>query len=494
MPVMLSVALICWQSCKKEIIYEKETVTVEIHDTVKVVVHDTVLVDNPVVDNPLLYTSCKEITLNGDERECSFIVVSSNTPWEAKTDVPWIGIKSVGGPAGTSSLLFTISQNDGPERTGMIGIVTQARTEVIAIKQNTHFYLDVDKTHFDLDVMGGEYSAAVSTNLSGYEASVTRGSEWLSLAPSSSSLICFSAATNNSFSERRGEILLSDTRSGLKKTITVSQSHGEAILLQQKTLEIGKEGGSVSFDVQSTMDVALDIPEDCSWIKEVRTKALSSSTFELLVEANDAERREGKVSVVNRETGWSDTITVKQGGMQYRNMIQTTIFHYMTMGNGNGGFGNEFKDVKNPEATLVEGSDWITLSVTDAGYSGSFSRNEGESRIAVIRFYEPSTGDFDEVIIYMPGVYPSILPQNYISFDSGAKKDHQLRLIENCDIRVVTGKDQLIDYHQKGGSLFVSVKENKYSEHRYIVFEVTDRTSGHRDYLTIGQSPGAIVQ
>lgn len=52
------------------------------------------------------------------------------------------------------------------------------------------------------------------------------------------------------------------------------------------------------------MNVALDIPEDCSWIKEVRTKALSSSTFELLVEANDAERREGKVSVVNWETGW----------------------------------------------------------------------------------------------------------------------------------------------------------------------------------------------
>ena len=138
---------------------------------------------------------------------------------------------------------------------------------------------------------------------------------------------------NDTYNDRNATVTF--TAGDLKQTVTITQKQKDALLVSSNKVELGKDGGNFSIQLQSNVSVSYEIEEAAKdWLSSLDSRSLSTHTLNFTAKANDkVERRQGNI-VLKGEGGLTETVTVYQEGEE-PSLVLTTASE-MTVGSEGG--------------------------------------------------------------------------------------------------------------------------------------------------------------
>ena len=201
--------------------------------------------------------------------------------------------------------------------------------------------------------------------------------------------------------KREGEITISST-AGTEVVKVYQEGSQPTIVLSQNQYEIAAEGGQIRVDVQSNVDVALEIPSDCDWVWETSTKAMSTSTFYLTVDENESfVERSCRIKFRAPAWGIAEEVTVRQKAGEPQVIIGTGVYEFEAEG---GDLSIDVQSNFGITAVVPDTCAWIravkTKALTTKTFHFEIEPNDSEDeRQGVILFTNESLGITEQVIV-----------------------------------------------------------------------------------------------
>lgn len=173
--------------------------------------------------------------------------------------------------------------------------------------------LSVSNTSFSFEEEGGVATLSITTN-NLWRASSSQS--WCKLSMSSGDASDLSSASisiiceaNQSYEERSCTITVYSAE--LQETITVEQKDNKAILVTPTRVEVTNAASTIELDVRHNVEYS--VTSNVSWIKQVTSKALSSSKLYFSVEANTSyDNREGIITLTQKNGTMKQEVKVYQ--------------------------------------------------------------------------------------------------------------------------------------------------------------------------------------
>ena len=124
----------------------------------------------------------------------------------------------------------------------------------------------------------------------------------------------FTVEENETFVARSGVIVFHNETLGITEQVVVRQAAAvPQIIIGEGVYEFDAAGGDLSIDVTSNFGVTVSVPDTCSWIKVVETRAMTKRTFSFIVETNETfVEREGRILFQNESLGKKDVVVIRQ--------------------------------------------------------------------------------------------------------------------------------------------------------------------------------------
>lgn len=250
------------------------------------------------------------------------VEVKANIDFSVKADVDWI--KQVSTRAlTTTNLSFTVEENpDFSKREGHIMIISGEFSELVTVYQaGNEPTIIISQNEYTIGSDGGDVKIEVRSNV---DVSVSipnyEDQEWIRESTTrsmSTNTYVFTVLKNENYDSRTAEIVFANYNEGLVETVTIIQSQLDAILVTKKEYSIGADGGNISIDVLSNIDVTVSVPQ-IDWISDVTTRALTNKTFTFAVLKNDTENeRNAEITFRSEDLGITETVTITQYGPGY---------------------------------------------------------------------------------------------------------------------------------------------------------------------------------
>lgn len=262
--------------------------------------------------------------------------------------------------------------------------------------------IEEDNTHPIFSEEGGTVTVPFAAT-GNWTASLMndRAEGWITISPTfgnaGNALLTITTTANETYDERNATIVLkcgNDT-----ENIVVTQKQKDAILLSSTKYEIPSEGEEISVKVQA--NVSYEVETLVDWIKQIETRALTSSSLNFTIDANKTgESREGKIVIKSGEL--SETIHVYQS---FDNFIVLTQKEYILPEEG-GSIDVEIRSTVNYGVKILNDVDWITEVKTRAisthTHHYQIAPNESyDARKAKIVFYSLENENLaDTVSVY----------------------------------------------------------------------------------------------
>lgn len=327
-------------------------------------------------------------------------------PWTAtflgESGNEWIELKPDRGDAGSVSLRLTVTENTGFEgRNASIRIQCEDDSETIAVSQKQKDDLTVSSSLFEVDNQGGTIEIEVKSNI---DYAYRIEGDWIRAAGTrlyQSRTLSFVIAPNETVTKREGAVVFSGN--GLTETVRIFQEGEEpTILLSQDVFNFDSEGGSFMVFVRSNVDVAVEIPTDVTWIKDITTRTISSHQFTFEVSTNpECEERSAEILFTNRDNGLTETLRVFQEGEKPAIQISQNEFDFNSDG---GSFSVVFGSNVDVDVEIPTEVTWIKNITTRTFSSHQFDfevlPNPGyEERSARILFTNRDNGLTETVTV-----------------------------------------------------------------------------------------------
>lgn len=248
-------------------------------------------------------TGFDEITLSQTTIEVGFepdtyaVNVTSSYSWDATTESDWITLDTTSGAAGDEELKFTVKSNEDLDvREGVVELQNSEvglYAELSIVQKAFEPTLTIDIESLTFLAAGGEQSVKVVANFA-HEA--TTESDWLNISESEEGYT-ISASTYLEVEERTAEVVISNERYNVSKSISISQSAFEPILNVEdiSVLEFGYMGGEQSISVESNFEY--DIAADVDWV--ILSKTETGVVVEVL--ANTSDYRTANVTISSKK-------------------------------------------------------------------------------------------------------------------------------------------------------------------------------------------------
>ena len=263
-------------------------------------------VDNnrePAVDKITLSKSVIEV---GFEPDTYSVNVTSPYSWDAFSASDWIEVVTYQGDAGIAELSFNITTRNAEleKRMGSI-VVTNSEHNLVAelyitqkIFEPTEIAIDRESLTFTAD--GGEQSITVTAN---FAHKATTDADWLRITKFESGYT-ISASKYMEVEARTAEVVISNEKYNISKTISISQSAFEPILnVEDKSaLEFDYKGGEQLILVESNFEY--DIATDADWV------TLSKTTTGVVVKVsfNRGDARTANVTISSAKYNFSGKV------------------------------------------------------------------------------------------------------------------------------------------------------------------------------------------
>jgi len=175
----------------------------------------------------------------------------------------------------------------------------------------TDVTLEISTTDLVFEAKGGEREFTVYCNA---DWTVTNESDWCTTNVTEGNGYGRVAVTVEAYSDTEDRNTNLTVKAGDKtEVLTVTQKHGDAIILSKDKFDVPQEGGEIAIEVKSNIEYQVSIPSKFqSWIKQTpESRAVTVKNFSFTVSANEAyEKREGYI--VFRGNSLKDTVYVYQ--------------------------------------------------------------------------------------------------------------------------------------------------------------------------------------
>ena len=227
----------------------------------------------------------------------------------------WITVSPASGEAGEGSVTVTVASNESTdERSASVFLVCGEEQETVVVTQKQKDALILSQQVYELPESESTIELEVQSNVS-YEISVSV--DWIEPITSRSltkETLVFRVAANESTEQRSGTITV---KSGeLEETVNVYQAGKKEepiLLLSDKLLNVGAEGGTVDVQVQSNVAYTYKPETEYNWITEPAGRAISTHTIHLEVQPNETyEPREARFIFIDETVTLTDTLVVRQ--------------------------------------------------------------------------------------------------------------------------------------------------------------------------------------
>lgn len=268
-----------------------------------------------------------------------------------------------------------------------------------------------------------------------------RADGWITITPTSGKrgvqTISISAASNETYDERNATVVVKCGED--VKTIVVAQKQKDALTVTSSKFEVPAEGGEIDIEVQANFDFSIDIKAE--WIKQTKTKGLSTNNLGFSVDPNDTgEKREGEIIVSGN--GITETIKVYQAFLEYV-VITKNLF---TLPEKGGIVDVEIKSSVDYGVQMLSGAEWVseieTRAISTHTRHYAVAPNESyDSREAKLVFYSTKDKSLsDTVTISQMYKGALIVAQNEYEYDSKGGTLN-LKLQANIEFEVSTNRD-----------------------------------------------------
>lgn len=259
-------------------------------------------------------------TSEGSEKSFN---ISTNMEWSVSTTEPWCVVTPSSGISSPDGLVVKVicEPNDSPEaRQCMLTFVSGESVVNVVVKQELKTMFLVSETSFNVSDAYSKLGVGVSTT-EDYDVEISSGAaSWISVLSTRSlkrDSVYFSVAANDTYSSRKGEIVLKQRYSGNTETIVVIQRQNDFVGVSQEEFEVGSEGETVELAVTSNLNWEVVIPKDAkSWVKvdsDASTRALTEGSLHLVVSANTKYTgREAVLTVRQKGGGYSSKVVIRQ--------------------------------------------------------------------------------------------------------------------------------------------------------------------------------------
>ncbi len=317
----------------------------------------------------------------------------------------------------TTTLLFDVTANDAVEkREGEIVVSGTAGREVVKVYQEGDTpTLVVSRNNYDLTCDAQEIRVEVQHNID-VALEIPSGCDWLretSTKSMSTSTFSLTVDENEAFSERSCELRFKASALNMEEKVVVRQAAAvPQLFIGEGVYEFGVEGGDLSIDVTSNFGISVEVPDTCSWIKNVTTKGMTTETFNFTIEENDTYAdRSGVILFHNESLGITESVTVLQEGEVPQLIIGNTLYEIEAEG---GSLSIEVVSNLGLTVTVPDSCSWIksmttkTLSVL----SFDFVVEENEAfagREGIIVFANEAQGIMETVTVRQAAAEPQII-------------------------------------------------------------------------------------
>lgn len=210
---------------------------------------------------------------------------------------------------------YTVAMNeDGKKREGSIIFSDGSLTETVHIYQAGGSIILLSQNDCHVSASGEEITVELRSNCD-YEV-VMPSVDWIKETMTrgmSSHTLHYTVAPNDSYDGRKAEIIYRDkSDSNIADTLTILQAQKDAIIISEKEVKVGSEGGTVEVKIDANVDFEMQLP-DVEWISETSTRGLSTHKKYLKIAENTGETsRTAEVVFKNTTSGIEETLTVSQ--------------------------------------------------------------------------------------------------------------------------------------------------------------------------------------
>lgn len=336
----------------------------------------------------------------------------------------------------TTTKSYTVAMNeDGKKREGSIIFSDGSLTETVHIYQAGGSIILLSQNDCHVSASGEEITVELRSNCD-YEV-VMPSVDWIKETMTrgmSSHTLHYTVAPNDSYDGRKTEIIYRDkSDSSIADTLTILQAQKDAIIISEKEVKVGSEGGTVEVKIDANVDFEMQLP-DVEWISETSTRGLSTHKKYLKIAENTGETsRTAEVVFKNTTSGIEETLTISQSAKGKRVKVHVekpgTLSDYIAESeklhieelevSGNLG-GKDIAFIREMAGTYnhanTEGK-LVYLNMTEANIVAD---GEYYLRTSSGKEYLPTENTIGEHMFSSRGLQTILLPKSVISIDDQA--------------------------------------------------------------------------
>lgn len=267
--------------------------------------------------DPFLSLNSPNTITFSEQGGTQIVSFTTNRDWTVSSSELWCTVSPSSGLKSDGEVSLTITCGANPNydlRSAIVTIKAEGLVESITVNQDTKIGLLVDKWTYRVDNSAHVIPIEIQSNVE-FSVDIEENSrDWISLIRTkslSTSRLELSVAANNTHDDRKGQFIIRQIGGDLVETIIVMQDKSQGILVASPEYKLSNSAQTLNVEVQS--DVEYDVESRAAWIKFVETKALSSSTIVLSIDANESyDSRTGTVLVKQTNGDQIETITITQ--------------------------------------------------------------------------------------------------------------------------------------------------------------------------------------
>ena len=216
----------------------------------------------------------------------------------------------------TDKLTFTVAENtttDNRETRITFTSKDKAITQEVKVYQSQTNALVLCEKEKAISAEGGSFTIEINHNVD-FDV-VMPEVDWITAVDTKAMLTStksFSVSKNETYDARSAKITFKSKDGYLSDKVTVTQMQEGAIIVAKDEYEFDRTGGELTIEVSHSVEFVVEIPD--SWITEVTTKALTTSTRIFSIAKNDSgKEREGSITFKSKDEAVSQRIAIKQG-------------------------------------------------------------------------------------------------------------------------------------------------------------------------------------
>lgn len=239
----------------------------------------------------------------------------------------WCSLSAAEGKRGTVTLTFSVQSNgEHDERSASVVFTCKnlKRTVVVTQKQRDAMLLSSGRVEMSAD--GGSFTVEVMSNVDFSHRIEADGNDWIHIVSTKGlekSILTFQVDRNGTLDRRIGTLTFSGPAG--EEVVSVYQK-GEVptIVISEESVSLEPEEGLFSVEVASNIDATLQIPADCDWLREVKTRTISTNAFQFAYDRNQARTSRACYLVFRNDSFQKgDSVRVEQWPVEILRDAQT---------------------------------------------------------------------------------------------------------------------------------------------------------------------------